>query len=97
MRQRNVYLGFAALAVAAVVAGPGAAQQSSGGEFTVTKSVIAGGGGSQSGGEFAVTGVTGQAAVGQSEGGEFSLKGGFFASDVQPVGGAIFLDGFEAP
>ena len=90
----NKALWLAALSVAA--ASPGSAQQS-GGEFTITKSVIAGGGGSQSGGEFTVTGVTGQAAVGQSEGGEFSLKGGFFASDVQPAGSAIFLDGFEAP
>ncbi|MEM9529952.1 MAG: hypothetical protein AAGA23_03475 [Pseudomonadota bacterium] len=96
MKYRQVCLCVTAILIAAAVAGPGAAQQSSGGEFTITRSVIAGGGGNQSGGEFAVTGVTGQAAVGQSEGGEFSLKGGFFASDVQPLSGEIFLDGFEA-
>ena len=47
----------------------------SGGTFTITKSVIAGGGGSNStGGTFTVSGTMGQAAAGElSVGGQYSL------------------------
>ena len=46
----------------------------SGGSFTITKSVIAGGGGSASGGSFTVDGTIGQAAAGTiSNGGTFSV------------------------
>jgi len=50
----------------------------SGGSFTITKSVIAGGGGSASGGSFTVDGTIGQAAAGTiSNGGTFSVESGF--------------------
>ncbi|MBL8124852.1 MAG: VCBS repeat-containing protein, partial [Blastocatellia bacterium] len=52
----------------------------SGGSFTITKSVIAGGGGSGSGGSFTLNGTIGQAAAGTtSTGGSFSLESGFWA------------------
>src|SRR5688500_19666884 len=46
----------------------------SGGQFTITKSVIAGGGGRASGGTFTVDGTIGQPVAGtNSTGGTFSL------------------------
>src|SRR5260221_7445862 len=52
----------------------------SGGQFTINKSVIAGGGGSANGGTFSVDGTIGQAAAGTtSSGGTFNLQSGFWA------------------
>ena len=53
-----------------------------GGNYTITQSVIAGGGGtSSSGNTFSVTGTAGQAAAGAvSSGGDFSLAGGFWTA-----------------
>jgi hypothetical protein len=51
----------------------------SGGQFTITKSVIAGGGGRVAGGVFTVDGTIGQAvAGGPSTGGTFSITSGFW-------------------
>ncbi len=70
----------------------GAIAQSSGGEFSITKSVIAAGG-SSSGGEFTLTGTIGQPLVARSQGGEFSVSGGFWAPG--QVADLLFVDGFE--
>ena len=52
----------------------------SGGAFTITKSVIAGGGGQNAtGGTFSLDGTIGQAVAGtSSSGGTYSLRGGFW-------------------
>ena len=51
--------------------------QSSGGEFSITKSTIDNGGGISSSGEFTLTGTIGQADASQqvSTGGDFALAG----------------------
>ncbi|HQR36511.1 MAG TPA: Ig domain-containing protein, partial [Blastocatellia bacterium] len=49
----------------------------SGGSYTITQSVIAGGGGASSGGSYAETGLIGQSGVGASSGGQYSVEGGF--------------------
>lgn len=70
----------------------GAMAQSSGGEFTITRSVI-GAGGSSSGGEFSLTGTVGQPVVATSQGGQFSLSGGFWTPGERPD--LVFSNGFE--
>src|SRR5688500_11521071 len=63
----------------------------SGGQFTITKSVIAGGGGNASGGTFSVNGTIGQPVAGvPMTGGTFNLESGFWA------GGELLADN-EAP
>lgn len=58
----------------------------SGGTFNITKSVIAGGGGTSSGGIFVVDGTVGQPAAGTtSTGGNFSVTGGFWGGTAAPV------------
>src|SRR5688572_213017 len=53
----------------------------SGGNFTITKSVIAGGGGRSSGGAFTVTGTIGQSIAGRSSTGSgFTVISGFWAT-----------------
>ena len=68
--------------------------QSSGGDFTLTRSVIAGGGGVSTGGGFLLRGTTGQLESGTSTGGNFSLRGGFWVPS-EPLPEQVFFDGFE--
>jgi hypothetical protein len=64
----------------------------SGGQFTVTKSVIAGGGGRVSGGTFTLDGTIGQPVAGtQSTGANFSLIAGFWG------GGGPAAPAIDAP
>ena len=67
--------------------------QLAGGEFAITRSVIAAGGGRSAGGEFAITGTIGQAEAGTSSGGAFFLSGGFWAPGERDE--TLFQDGFE--
>lgn len=70
-----------ALLVACSVAGA-----QSGGNFTITKSVIAGGGGNSTGGTFVVDGTIGQAVAGTtSTGSTFEVSGGFWGGAAAPV------------
>ena len=68
----------------------------SGGTFTITKSVVAGGGGTASGGTFVATGTIAQPVSGTSStGGTFVLSGGFWGGSVAPatsvtVSGKVF-------
>lgn len=68
--------------------------QAAGGDFVITRQVIAGGGAVATGDATASVSTIGQPAPGTSSGGDFVLRGGFHlptpASD-----GAIFRDGFE--
>lgn len=60
----------------------GAAAQSSGGQFTLEKSLISGGGQNASGGQFTVVGTNGQSIAGQSAtGAGFMIHAGFWNPD----------------
>lgn len=62
----------------------------SGGQFAITQSVIANGGGNSSNGNFAVAGTTAQATVGiDPAGGLFSLRGGFWQPFFAPPTAAL--------
>jgi hypothetical protein len=51
----------------------------SGGQFELTSSTIAGGGGASGGGQFQLHGTIGQADAGALAGGNFKLEGGFWS------------------
>ena len=65
--------------------------QAVGGDFALTRDVVAGGGTHMTSADFAVTATHAQPAVDMQRGGRFSLQGGFH----QPVDKLIFADGFE--
>src|SRR5512132_3964805 len=53
----------------------------SGGQFDLTRNVIAGGGGTSSGGNIQVDGTVGEVSASNTQsGGQFSLQGGFWAT-----------------
>ena len=52
----------------------------SGGNYNITRSVIAGGGGASSGGNYSENGLVGQSVIGVSNGGQYSVEGGFLVS-----------------
>ena len=88
MLSKRVLMGLMLLTAAHLA---GLAQ--SGGTFTITKSVIAGGGGNATGGTFSMDGTTGQSLAGTtSTGGTFSLQSGFWAggSSALPVRRSLF-------
>ena len=89
LRKSSKILGWA---LAAAVAGSALAQ-SSGGDFAITRQVIAGGGTSAQGGDFGLAGTAAQAAPGVSSGGAFTVRGGFHVP--APRGDPLFSDGFE--
>jgi hypothetical protein len=65
-----------------------------GGVFTITKSVISGGGGRSTGGTFTLDGTIGQPIAGTSStGGTFDLKGGFWTPssvvETASIGGRV--------
>ena len=81
-----------ALAIALSMIGVASAQ--SGGQYTVEKSVIAGGGGTSAGGTFSLQGTIGQAvAGGPSTNSPFSLRSGFWSSDVAPTAAGVSITG----
>lgn len=61
----------------------------SGGDFSITKSVIGGGGSTASGGGFSVTSTVGQSLAGDaSSGGSFAVTSGFWNYTVNPAAGS---------
>lgn len=66
--------------------------QSSGGVYTVRKSVITGGATTQAG-QYRLTGTVSQAAAGIASNGSYKINGGFHQAAT--VGDALFCDGFE--
>ncbi|MCY7347464.1 MAG: carboxypeptidase-like regulatory domain-containing protein, partial [Pyrinomonadaceae bacterium] len=77
-------------------AAPFSAAAQSGGDYTVTQSVIASGGGSNSaGGAFRVDGTIGQPTAGtNSAGGAFNLRGGFWAGgQFAPTAAQVSISG----
>jgi len=89
LRKSSKVLGW----VLAAMAGGVALAQSAGGDFAITRQVIAGGGSSAQGGDFGVAATAAQAAAGISSGGEFTVSGGFHVP--APRGDPLFSDGFE--
>jgi hypothetical protein len=64
------------LAVSLLIALPALAQ--SGGDYDLSWSVIAGGGGTSSGGDFELSATIGEPEAGASSGGDYELLGGFW-------------------
>jgi len=89
LRKSSKVLGWA---LAAAAAGNVLAQ-SAGGDFAITRQVIAGGGTSAQGGGFGLAGTAAQATPGVSGGGDFTVRGGFHVP--VPRGDPLFSDGFE--
>ena len=66
--------------------------QSSGGDFTITRQVVAGGGSAASGDGFTAVATPGQLSVDPATGGRFVVRSGFHVpADVD----SLFSDGFE--
>jgi hypothetical protein len=86
---RRVFI-LSTLALAAVVVSSASAQ-SSGGEFSITRSVVAPAAFS-SGGAFAMTATVGQPTTGTSGSGAYQLQSGYAANVPTDV---IFANGFE--
>lgn len=95
---RRILRGWTAAAAVVLVALPAWGQ--SGGDFTLVRSTLDGGGGRATGGSFTV-----QATIAQPDadplpatGGDYALRGGFWGVGAGvPHGDAIFSDGFESP
>ncbi len=88
---RNAFRILSTAVVMIIAFGAIAAQ--SGGTFTITKSVIAGGGGRTAGGTFTVDGTIGESVAGTtSTGSTFSLTSGFWGGGTaaNPVHRAFF-------
>lgn len=72
-----------------------------GGNYTITQSVIASGGGQNAtGGDFSLDGTIGQPLAGvNSSGGSFSVRGGFWTAQLSPsaagatIAGRVIVDG----
>ena len=66
----------------------------SGGDFEITKSTIASGGGSSNGGNYKINATIGQVdATKKLTGGNFALTGGFWTASIREE--MIFENGFE--
>ncbi len=81
--RRGIVLGI--LAVVLMFSATWAAAQS-GGEWTIGRWAVVGGGGTSSGGDFTVRGSLGQPESGQAlTGGEFTVRGGFWPGESGPA------------
>lgn len=71
------------------------ADAQSGGAFTITPTVIAGGGGESSGGSFKIEGTIGQAVAGtNSTNSPFSVRGGFWMPQaLSPTAASVSISG----
>ena len=66
----------------------------SGGQFSIEKSVIAGGGGISSGGTFTANGTIGQSVAGNVSGGPYSVKSGFWTpAPLAPTAATVSVSG----
>jgi hypothetical protein len=67
---------------------PGASVMAqTGGDYTLTKSVISSGGGNLTGGSYALTGIIGQPDAGALTGGNYILRSGYWSS----TGGIYYI------
>ena len=69
--------------------------QSSGGNYTLEKHSIDGGGGTSTGGNYSLQGTIGQPDAGRLEGGSYVIEGGFWASNSGQTADRVFADSFE--
>ena len=80
---RPVSLALAALVVLflawLIFSTGGAVTAQTGGDYTLTKSVISGGGGELTGGSYTLAGIIGQPDAGALTGGNYTLGGGFWS------------------
>ena len=65
-------------------------------EYSISHSVIAGGGATSTGGVFTVSGTIGQPAAGTMTGGNYTLQGGFWSVSVVQTPGAPKLEVIQA-
>ena len=77
----HLALVIAGLALLFCLAPQANAQASSGGNYTVTQKVVAGGGASSTGGLYELLGTTAQHDAATSAGGIFTVEGGFWPGD----------------
>jgi len=90
MSRRTFTLVWISLATACVGT---AVAQSTGGDFTITRQVVAGGGSAASGDGLTAVVTAGQPSVDVATGGPFAVRGGFHAP--AEITDAVFSDGFE--
>lgn len=90
MSRRSATLLWIALATACAGV---AVAQSSGGEFAITRQVIAGGGNAASGAGFTAVSTAGQPSVEVAVGGPFVVRGGFHVP--AELTDTLFSDSFE--
>ncbi|MFL6231105.1 MAG: hypothetical protein ACJ741_20195 [Pyrinomonadaceae bacterium] len=76
--KRDRLLALCALCFTLCAAASAPAQVSGGGNYAVTQSVVAGGGGASAGGSYALTGTIAQHDAATSAAGAFTLEGGFW-------------------
>lgn len=81
--------------VAALFGLNSAVNPQTGGDFTVTQSVVASGGAQNlAGGTFSIDGTAGQSNAGQnSTGGAFAVRGGFWTPPLAPSAAGVSLSG----
>ncbi len=78
-----------------VLASTSVLAQSSGGNYTLEKHSIDGGGGVSTGGSYSLQGTIGQPDAGRLEGGSYVIEGGFWASASGQTADLLFADSFE--
>jgi Carboxypeptidase regulatory-like domain len=89
---KNLYKLCWAVLLSVLLSSLSAAQ--TGGQFAITQSVIASGGGNSNGGNFGVTGTTAQTSVGaNSTSGNFGLRGGFWQTFFAPTAAMVSVSG----
>jgi len=71
-------LALAGLGVVLLLAAPLGVAAQSGGYYTITKSVIAGGGGTSTGDGYTLSGTVGRHDAGTLSGGTYVLEGGYW-------------------
>jgi hypothetical protein len=83
MREHTIHnLAFAALVVVLlagfILSARGAVTAKASGSYTLTKSVVSGGGGELTGGSYTLAGTIGQPDAGALTGGTYAIGGGFW-------------------
>ncbi len=85
------------LAFSLLLISTAALAQSSGGNYSLERHTIDGGGGTSTGGNYTLTGTIGQPDAGRLEGGNYVLQGGFWFDSAGQVADLLFADSFEGP
>lgn len=95
MKKAGIWWLLLALVLWLTIATP-AADAQSGGDYRITRGLIAGGGGEAGNTDYRVGVSVGQALAGTVSGGDYTLRGGYWQPlPGAPAGEAIYADGFE--